>query len=81
MLSRSLGSRRTAGGAEEPCVEPAGDAVVGFALVEGLLPMIIGASQAGLMHGMRRGEVMPLARLKRTRCAYRYADEAREELG
>jgi hypothetical protein len=41
MLSRSLGSRRTAGGAEELCVEPAGEAVAGFALAEGLFPMMI----------------------------------------
>jgi hypothetical protein len=60
MLSRSLGSRRTAGGAEDPCVEPAGEAVVGFTLAEGLFPMIISASQAGSLHSMPRGKGMSL---------------------
>jgi len=52
MLSRSLGSRRTADGAEEPCVELAGEAVAGFALAEGLFPMMIGDCQARSLHGM-----------------------------
>lgn len=80
MLSRSLGSRRTAGGAEEPCVEVAGEAVAGFALAEGLFPMMISTSQAGSLHGMPRVKGMSLEGLKRTRYAYKYADEAREEL-
>jgi hypothetical protein len=56
MLSRSLGSRRTAAGAEEACVELAGEAVAGFAFVDGLFPMMISASQAGSLHGMPRGK-------------------------
>jgi hypothetical protein len=82
MLSRNLGSRRTAGGAEEPCVELAGEAVAGFALAEGLFPMMIGTSQAGSLHGIClevKGE-MSLEELKRTRRAYKHADEASEEL-